>query len=75
MVDALRPEFNDQIAFVLVDLQTPEGYAWALSQNAGQTTLLFFGASGRRLAVLQGEQGLQQLRSTFREFVVTGRNS
>ena len=75
MVDALRPEFNDQIGFVLVDLQTQKGHAWALSHSAGQTTLIFFGASGRRVAVLQGEQSFDRLRSIFRDFAFNGRNS
>ena len=75
MVDALRPEFNNQIAFVLVDLTTPEGHAWALSQGAWQTTLIFFGGSGRRVAVLQGEQSLDRLRSIFRDFAFSGRNN
>jgi len=74
VVDALRPEFNDQMAFVLVDLQTPAGHAWAASHGASQTTLLFFGASGRQIGVLQGEQSVDRLRSIFSEFAVTGPN-
>ena len=74
MVDALRPEFSDQIAFVLVNLATPEGYIWATSQNARETTLVFFGPSGRRVHTLQGEQNLEDLRAVFRQFAAAGRN-
>lgn len=75
MVDALRPEFSEQMAFVLVDMTTPQGAAWARYHNAGQTTLIFFGASGRRLRTLQGEQTLGRLRSIFRDFASVGQNS
>jgi hypothetical protein len=74
VVDALRPEFGDQIAFALVNLATPEGYMWAMSQNARETTLVFFGASGRRVHTLQGQQDLEYLREVFRQFAATGRH-
>jgi hypothetical protein len=73
VVDALRPEFSDQIAFVLVNLATPEGRIWAMSQFASETTLVFFGASGRRVHMLQGQQDLEYLREIFRQFAATGR--
>jgi hypothetical protein len=73
VVDALRPEFSDQIAFVLVNLATPEGQLWAARQSARETTLVFFGASGRRIHTLWGQQDLEYLREVFRQFAASGR--
>jgi hypothetical protein len=44
-----------------------------MSQFASETTLVFFGASGRRVHMLQGQQDLEYLREIFRQFAATGR--
>jgi hypothetical protein len=62
-VDALRPEFQGRVAFVLADLSTAEGQAFAASHEVGNTTLVFFDASGKRLATLVGVQDEGALRA------------
>jgi hypothetical protein len=69
VVDALRPEFREQVAFVLADLNTPEGLAFANRHGVGNTTLVFFDAGGKRLTTAVGiqEEGAlrERIRATF----------
>lgn len=65
-MDALRSEFRGQLAFVLADLSTPEGQAFAARHEAGNTTLVFLDASGRRLATFPGVQEESALRERIR---------
>jgi thioredoxin-like negative regulator of GroEL len=68
-VDALRSEFRGKVAFVLADLNTAEGQAFAARHGVGNTTLVFLDAGGRRLATLTGVQEetalRQRIRATF----------
>jgi hypothetical protein len=65
-VDALRPEFRGQVAFVLADLSTPEGRAFADRHGVGNTTIVFLDASGKRLETLVGIQDEAALRGRLR---------
>ena len=65
-MDALRSEFRGKVAFVLADLSTAEGQAFATRHAVGNTTLVFFDASGRRLATLTGVQEEAALRQRIR---------
>jgi hypothetical protein len=65
-VDALRPEFHQEIAFVLADLNTPEGQAFAKRYEVGNTTLVFLDASGKRLDTVTGIQEENGLRGRIR---------
>jgi hypothetical protein len=69
VVDTLRPEYEDRVAFVIADLSTPEGQAFAATAGAGETTLLFFARNGNPVNQLQGvstEDHLRQvIESTF----------
>ena len=71
MVDALRPGYSDQIAFVVVDVSQPEGRMWAQSYGIGVTTLIFFSRYGQVVGSLHGEQSSQQLHAAFRQLVAT----
>jgi len=62
VVDALRPEFEDQVAFVLADLNTPEGRVFASRHGVGNTTLVFLDRAGNRLETLVGIQEEGALR-------------
>ena len=62
-MDALRPEFNDRVAFVVADLNTLEGQAFSTRFGIPETTLVFFDASGRQLDTLQGLQSQADLRN------------
>jgi thioredoxin-like negative regulator of GroEL len=66
VVDALRPEFRGQVAFVLADLNTPEGHAFANRHGVGNTTLVFLDATGKRLETLMGVQDENALRARIR---------
>jgi hypothetical protein len=62
----LRPEFRGQVAFVLADLSTPEGLAFANRHGVGNTTLVFLDATGKRLETLVGIQDESALRGRIR---------
>jgi hypothetical protein len=62
----LRPEFRGQVAFVLADLSTPEGLAFANHHGVGNTTLVFLDATGKRLETLVGIQDEGALRGRIR---------
>jgi hypothetical protein len=66
VVDVLRPEFHGQVAFVLADLNTPEGLAFANRYGVGNTTLVFLDATGKRLETLVGTQDEGALRGRIR---------
>jgi hypothetical protein len=69
VVDTLRPEYEDRVAFVTADLSTLEGQAFAATAGVGETTLLFFDRSGNPLNQQQGATTEANLRrlidSTF----------
>jgi hypothetical protein len=65
-VDALRPEFRGQVAFVLADLNTPEGRAFATRHEVGNTTLVFLDTTGKRIETLTGVQDEGVLRGRIR---------
>jgi hypothetical protein len=50
------------VAFVLADLSTPEGLAFANRHGVGNTTLVFLDAVGKRLETLVGIQEEGALR-------------
>lgn len=62
----MRPEFHKDIAFVLADLQTTEGQAFANRYGVGNTTLIFLDASGKRLDTVTGIQEEHALRERIR---------
>jgi thioredoxin-like negative regulator of GroEL len=66
VVDALRLEFRGQVAFVLADLNTPEGLAFANRHGVGNTTLVLLDADGTRLETLVGIQEEGALRERIR---------
>jgi hypothetical protein len=54
------------VAFVLADLKTPEGHAFANRHGVGNTTLVFLDASGKRIETLVGMQDENALRGLIR---------
>jgi hypothetical protein len=54
------------VAFVLADLSTPEGLAFANHHGVGNTTLVFLDAVGNRLETLAGIQEEGTLRGRIR---------
>jgi hypothetical protein len=54
------------VAFVLADLNTSEGLAFADRHGVGNTTLVFLDAAGKRLETLLGVQAEDALRERIR---------
>jgi hypothetical protein len=54
------------VAFVLADLNTPEGRAFATRHGVGNTTLVLLDATGRRVETLTGIQDAAALRTRIR---------
>jgi thioredoxin-like negative regulator of GroEL len=65
-VDALRPEFQEQVAFILANLNTAEGQTFATRHEVGNVTLVFFDATGKRIETLVGIQDEAALRHRIR---------
>ena len=66
VVDVLRPEFADRIAFVMVDLFSDEGQKFAAQFGVRETTLVFFDRSGTVLDRKYGVPTIDGLRATIR---------
>ena len=65
MVHSLKSEFAGQIRFLVADITTPEGRAFAQLHGVSNITLLFFSPDGTRLATLTGLQEPDYLRRAF----------
>jgi hypothetical protein len=65
VVDTLRPEYEDRVAFVTADLSTFEGQAFAATAGVNETTLLFFDRSGNPLNQQQGVMTEANLRKAI----------
>ena len=61
----VRTEYTGLIEFVVADLNTAEGQAFAKTQNVNSTTLIFFAPNGTRIGIVQGAQEVGILRSTL----------
>ncbi len=66
VVDVLRPEFADRIAFLMVDLSSAEGQQFAGRFGVRETTLVFFDRSGNLLDRRYGVPTVDGLRTTIR---------
>jgi hypothetical protein len=64
-VDALQPQLGNRVAFVVADLSTPQGQAFAQLYGVGETTLVFLDANGRALNVHRGVTNQAHLRSVI----------
>ncbi|SEF92378.1 hypothetical protein [Nitrosomonas ureae] len=61
-MNAVRDDFEEYIAFIVADINTPEGKRFADSHGFGPAALAFFAANGDRLQVLYSEQTSESLR-------------
>ena len=66
VVDALRPEFADRIAFLMVDFSSAEGQQFAARFGVRETTLVFFDGAGNLIDRKYGVPTVDILRSTIR---------
>ncbi|MER2510841.1 MAG: hypothetical protein ABTQ25_00195 [Nitrosomonas ureae] len=61
-MNAVRDDFEEYVAFIVADINTPEGKRFADSNGFGPAVLAFFAANGDRLQVLYSEQTSESLR-------------
>ena len=66
-MNTIRPEYAAVVEFVVADLLTPEGRAFAATHNVSAVTLVFFAPDGTQRGAVQGTQDLDALRNSLNE--------
>jgi thioredoxin-like negative regulator of GroEL len=64
-LNKIRNEYKGIIEFVVADLKTAEGQAFAQAHNVEAVTLVFFAPDGSVLGTVQGVPGLDPLRGAL----------
>ena len=65
VVSNLRSQYEPQTTFIVADVNTQTGRAFADAHGVRSATLLVFGPSGDKLATLYGPQDKAKLRDSF----------
>jgi hypothetical protein len=65
VVSNLRSRYEPQTTFVVADINSPSGRAFADAHGVQSATLLLFGTSGDKLATLHGPQDEVKLKGSF----------
>ena len=65
MVNSLKPEYEENIRFLVANLNSSEGRWFAEYHNVNKVTLLFFKPDGTKISSLTGEQEPDFLRRVF----------
>ena len=66
-LNKVRPEYATSVEFVVADLLTPEGQAFATSHNVSSVTLVFFAPDGTPRGGVKGVQGIDELRNSLNQ--------
>ncbi len=66
-LNKVRPEYADAVEFVVADLLTPEGQAFATSHDASSVTLVFFAPDGTQRGSIKGAQDVNALRNSLNQ--------
>lgn len=66
-LNKVRPEYVDAVEFVVADLLTPEGQAFATSHDASSVTLVFFAPDGTQRGSIKGAQDVNALRNSLNQ--------
>ena len=66
-LNKVRPEYAASVEFVVADLLTPEGQAFATKHNANSVTLIFFAPDGTQRGAIQGAQDPSSLRNSLNQ--------
>lgn len=66
-LNKVRPEYATSVEFVIADLLTPEGQAFATSHNVGSVTLVFFAPDGTQRGAIMGAQNVDVLRDRINQ--------
>jgi hypothetical protein len=65
VVSNLRSQYEPQTAFIVADINTPSGRAFANAHGVQSATLLLFGPRGDKLATLYEPHDEAKLRDSF----------
>lgn len=65
VVNDLRSQYEPQTTFIVADINTPSGRAFANAHGTQSGTLILFGPRGDKLATLYGPQDQAKLRDSF----------
>ena len=66
-LNKVRPEYAASVEFMVADLLTPEGQAFATKHNASSVTLIFFAPDGTQRGAIQGAQDPNSLRNSLNQ--------
>ena len=66
-LNKVRPEYANSVEFVVADLLTPEGQAFATSHKVGSVTLVFFAPDGTPRGGVKGAQDVNELRKSLNQ--------
>ena len=66
-LNKVRPEYAATVEFVVADLLTQEGQAFATQHNVSSVTLIFFAPDGTRRGAIQGAQDPNSLRNSLNQ--------
>jgi hypothetical protein len=64
-MNAVRDDYEGRVAFIVADINTPEGRQFANGHGFGPVALAFFAANGERLQLLYSEQTGESLRNNL----------
>ncbi len=65
VVNNLRSQYEPQTTFIVADINTPTGRAFANAHGTQSATLILFGPRGDKLATFYGPQDQAKLRDSF----------
>ncbi len=66
-LNKVRPEYSKSVEFIVADLLTPEGQAFASTHNMSAVTLVFFAPDGTQRGAVKGAQDLNTLRNSLNQ--------
>lgn len=66
-VDAARADYEGRIAFIVADVDTPQGASFSQAQMVGEGTLVLFDGSGNRLKHLVGIRNPVDLKNALNQ--------
>ncbi|MCB1985090.1 MAG: hypothetical protein H6936_01130 [Burkholderiales bacterium] len=62
VMNAIRDDYEERLAFIVADINTPEGKTFADRNTLMPTALVFYSASGNHLQTLYAAQTVESLR-------------
>jgi len=66
-LNKVRPEYAGSVEFMVADLLTPEGQAFATAHDVSSVTLVFFAPDGTPRGGVKGSQDLSTLRNSLNQ--------